>query len=203
MFCPGCGLKNEHANQYCRACGTDLRPVRVALEKPDNVTQSAVSAREEIGRAVAAKIRGTHNATELKIVAEEVLPEIEKFLESPAEKRLRRIRNGTILSSIGFGTSLALLLFSAVSKEEEMLFLAALGAITFFLGLGFVINGFFSTVPKNSLSDKSSDAEIQLQLDNNSADTNELILPESKNLFSTVTEHTTQHLEEKSKILRK
>jgi uncharacterized membrane protein YvbJ len=54
MFCPSCGLEEGQLNQFCRACGADLRVVQVALETPDNITQSAVSAREEIGRAIAA-----------------------------------------------------------------------------------------------------------------------------------------------------
>lgn len=203
MFCPGCGLKNEYANQYCRACGTDLRPVRFVLEKPDNITQSAVSAREEIGRAFASRIRQTSDAVEMKIVAENVLPEIEKFLESPAEKRLRRMRAGMILSSVGAGTAIGLSLVAAAMGKEDLLFLAGLGIIAFFIGLGFMLNGFFLTVPRKTLSDKSSDAESQLILDNAANDTNELVLPESKSLFSTVTEHTTQHLDEKSKIARK
>ena len=62
----------------------------MSLERPDSVTASAVSAREEIGRAVAARIREVSDARELKKVAEDVLPEIEKFLESPEEKRMRR-----------------------------------------------------------------------------------------------------------------
>ena len=200
MFCPSCGLQDENANQYCRACGTDLRSVRSTLEKPDNITQSAVSAREEIGRAVASRIRQTQSAVEMKIVAEEVLPEIEKFLESPAERRLRRMRVGTILSSIGAGVAIAFAILSAIANKEEFFMLAGLGVVAFFIGFGFILNGFFLTVPKKSLSDKSSDAERQLQLDN---ETNELVLPESKSLFSSVTEHTTQHLKEKSKVVRK
>src|SRR4051812_49110786 len=108
MFCPGCGLEERQANQFCRACGTDLRHVRQTLERVDNITASAVSARDEIGRAVAARIREAESMHELKKVAEDVLPEIEKFLESPAEKRLRRLRVGTLVSSIGAGASIAL-----------------------------------------------------------------------------------------------
>src|SRR2546425_6524742 len=51
MFCPSCGSEERQASQYCRACGTDLRPVRVSIERPDSITASAVSAREEIGRS--------------------------------------------------------------------------------------------------------------------------------------------------------
>jgi len=103
MFCPSCGSEERQASQYCRACGTDLRPVRMTLERPDSITASAITAREEIGRAVAQQIRQVENAKDLKKVAEDVLPQIEKFLESPEEKRLRRMRAGVIVSSIGVG----------------------------------------------------------------------------------------------------
>ena len=36
--------------------------MRVSLERPDSITASAVSAREEIGRAVAQKIREVEDA---------------------------------------------------------------------------------------------------------------------------------------------
>ena len=103
MYCPGCGSEERQASQFCRACGTDLRGVRVSLERPDSVTASAVTAREEIGRAVAQKIREVQDARELKKVAEDVLPEIEKFLESYEEKRLRRVRAGVVVAASGLG----------------------------------------------------------------------------------------------------
>src|SRR6202171_1502752 len=101
-------------SQYCRACGTDLRPVRTTLESPDSITASAVSAREEIGRAVADKIREVEDARDLKRVAEDVLPQIEKFLESYEEKRLRRVRAGIIVAASGFGTGMLGLTMSLV-----------------------------------------------------------------------------------------
>ena len=196
MFCPECGIEERQTNQFCRGCGTDLRRVRVAVETPDSITASAMSARDEIGRAVAAKIRETQNAHELKTVAEDVLPGIEKFLESPAEKRLRRIRLGTTLSSIGVGAAIALSLVALVTRKEEFLFLAGLGFINFFIGLGFIINGYFLTVPKMNLFDRSSDADSQRQLDRISGNTNDLRLAEPPVQFSSVTEHTTRHLKE-------
>ncbi|MBK7932582.1 MAG: zinc ribbon domain-containing protein [Acidobacteria bacterium] len=110
MFCPDCGIEERQANQFCRACGTDLRRVRVAVSSPDSITASAVSARDEIGRAIADKIRETQGAYELKKVAEDVLPEIEKFLESPEEKRMRRMRVGMLLSCIGLGAAIGITL---------------------------------------------------------------------------------------------
>src|SRR5215467_14102582 len=139
MFCPSCGSEERQASQYCRACGTDLRVVRVSLERPDSITASAVSARDEIGRAVAQKIREVEDARELKKVAEDVLPQIEKFLESPEEKRLRRMRAGTIISTIGIGATIAMLMGSSVSQpgdRDGFMLGAGLAVVTFFIGLG-------------------------------------------------------------------
>src|SRR6267142_3367581 len=110
MYCPGCGSEERQISQYCRACGTDLRVVRVSLERPDAITESAISAREQIGRAVAEKIREVADTRDLKRVAEDVLPQIEKFLESPEEKRLRRMREGVITAATGLGASVVALL---------------------------------------------------------------------------------------------
>ena len=202
MFCPACGIVDTQSSQFCRACGSDLRSVRSALEKPDNVTASAVSARDEIGHAVAVKIRETQSAYELKKVAEDILPQIEKFLESPEERRLRRVRIGSIIASAGAGTTLGLFILGSVTRESGFLFLACLGLVTFFVGLGFIFNGIFLTVPKKSLKDKSSEAESQRDIDGLSGNTNDLQLPQPVNLFSSVTEHTTQHLKENQPISR-
>ena len=202
MFCPGCGLEEIHSNQFCRACGTDLRTVRFALERPDNITASAVSARDEIGRAIAAKIRETQSTYELKKVAEDVLPEIEKFLESPEEKRMRRIRNGTIVTSVGAGVTVGFVIASILMNDNGVFFFVGLGVVTFFIGLGLILNALLFTVPKKKLTDKSIDAQSQRKLDVADAETNELKLPESNHIFTSVTEETTRHLEEKQPLPR-
>lgn len=202
MYCPDCGIEDKQSNQFCRACGTDLRPVRNAIAQPDSITASAASARDEIGRAVAAKIRESRSAGELAVVAEDVLPEIEKFLESPEEKRLRRMRTGMILSSIGFGTATGISIVSLLMKDSDVIFLAALGVVCFFIGLGFILNGVFLTVPRKGLPDKSSEADSQRELDGPRAQTNDLVLPQANSLFSSVTENTTQHLKQKDLLER-
>ena len=87
MFCPSCGSEERQASQFCRACGTDLRVVRIGLERPDSITASAISAREEIGRAVAEKVREMEDPRYMRRFAQYVLPKIDKFLESHEEKR--------------------------------------------------------------------------------------------------------------------
>lgn len=196
MFCPSCGFEEKLVNQFCRACGSNLSIVRVALEKPDNITQSAVFARDEIGRAIAAKIRETRQISEFAKVAEDLLPEIEKFLESPAEKRMRRIRTGTIITSIGLGAAIAFSLISFFIKDD-LIILAGLGVVALFIGLSFIINGLLFTVPKKTVSDNSSEADTQRQLDAANT-TNELVLPPSNQVFSSVTEHTTHQLKQKN-----
>jgi hypothetical protein len=195
MFCPGCGLEEIQSNQFCRACGADLRMVRSVLERPDTITASAVSARDEIGRAIAAKIRETMSTRELATVAEDVLPEIEKFLESPQEKRMRRVRTGTTITSVGLGVAISFALLSIFAKED-LFVLAALGVVVFFLGLGFVVNGLLLTIPKKSLPDRLTESPDQHIVDTSKSSTNELQFPEKNTELSSVTEHTTRHLTE-------
>jgi len=168
MFCPSCGSEERQASQFCRACGTDLRAVRVSLERPDSVTASAVSAREEIGRAVASKIREVHDAKELKKVAEDVLPQIEKFLESPEEKKLRRIRSGVVVSAAGVGGTIFMLLMSAFERgpdAEKLLGVAGLGVACFLIGIGLIINALFFTKLRKQVEDHSLDARDQNLID--------------------------------------
>ena len=198
MFCPGCGSEERQASQFCRACGTDLRVVRVSLERPDSITASAVSAREDIGRAVAAKIREVEDAGELKQVAEDVLPQIEKFLESYEEKRLRRVRVGVVTAAAGLGGAIFMALMSAFIRDADALLgVAGLGVATFLIGIGLIINALFFTKPRNQLDDHSPDARAQNLLDagyappqSRSQTTSNL----SNAAGSSITEHTTHHL---------
>jgi hypothetical protein len=173
--------------------------VRVSLERPDSITESAVSAREEIGRAVAQKIREVEDARELKKVAEDVLPQIEKFLESPEEKRLRRMRVGTIISTVGLGTTMGMMImaFAAQSADKEGFMLASgLGVACFFIGLGFILNALLFTRPRKDVSDHSPDARAQSEIDGTHSQ-GQLRSPTTSNLAppaGSVTEHTTLHL---------
>jgi hypothetical protein len=200
MYCPECGIEERNANQFCRACGTDLRRVRTSVEAPDSITASAVSARDEIGRAVAARIRETQDAYELKKVAEDVLPEIEKFLESPDEKRLRRMRVGTIISLVGLGVTLGITVTAVASNDPELMIVAALGVVAFFIGIAFLLNGIFLSVPKKGLADRTADAQTQRQLDG--VETAKRSLTDAPAGFMSVTENTTRHLRDATARVR-
>ena len=199
MFCPTCGSEERQLSQFCRACGTDLRAVRVTLERPDAITESAVSARDHIGRAIADKIRMTESASELQKVAEEVLPEIEKFLESPADRRLRRLRAGTIMAFIGIGATFGG--FVAGRRQPDLIVLVIPGMIMLFIGLAIILNGLMFTLSRKRVADHADEALAQKALDTRFKAANGLAaeaptnaLNSGERTLSSVTEHTTHQL---------
>jgi hypothetical protein len=210
MFCPSCGSEERQASQFCRACGTDLRAVHLGLERPDSITASAESAREEIGRAVAERIRQMEDARTMERFAHSVLPKVEKFLESPEEKRLRRLRSGTITALIGLAVGIpSLLLLSIANKDEAEIFLgwmSVLALITFATGLALLINGLLFSKSRKEIADRSSRALSQELLDRgytrphagSRVEANPLPrAPTTSNLVhppDSVTEQTTLHL---------
>lgn len=201
MYCPSCGTEERSSNQFCRACGADLRSVMSAMAVSDSITASASAAREQIGQAIAVKIKDIRKVSELSELAEDVLPEIEKFLESPEEKRLRRMRNGTTVACIGLGVTLAFITASFF-MDKDLIILAALGSVTLFIGISLFLNGYFLTVPKKAMSDHSSEGDSQRELDGKMHTTSELEMPAREHLFTSVTEGTTRHLSKKNKTAK-
>ena len=199
MFCPSCGSKGNHSNQFCRSCGMDLDIVQKMIENPSSVKGLAVSPRDEIGRAFAQKIRDSNSPSELAELVEDSLPEIKKLLESSEEKRLRRMRKGTIISSSGLGVTLMYLLMILNGSGAPSIMMVGLGLIAFLIGLGFIINGLFFTSPENPYLEKES--KTQDKVEGSSADTNDLLMPPTaQREFSSVTENTTRHLKNKKPI---
>ena len=211
MFCPSCGSEERQMSQFCRACGTNLQPVRMSLERPDSITASAVSARDEIGRAVAEKIREMESSRDLKRVAEDVLPQIEKFLESPEEKRMRRLRAGVITASVGLGVAIPSILLTSVAQTDDatkgLLMAFLLATVTFMIGLGLLLNGLVFSRPRKGVEDHSVDASTQNLLDAGysppqlrpGTERPEVFRAPATSSFapsasSSITEHTTHHL---------
>lgn len=202
MYCPSCGSEERQLSQFCRACGTDLRVVRTSLERPDPITASAASAREHIGMAIADQVRQMKSAKELERMAEDVLPPLEKFLESPEEKRLRRIRSGVITAAVGMGATLVTIV---MAMDNVGLFpVMTPWLVTFLVGVGMIVNGLLFTVPRKDLPGQTADAQLQQALD---ASLNRIayeVHPE-RNLTNelvpatppkaSITEHTTHHLQ--------
>ena len=196
MFCPSCGSEERQVSQFCRACGADLRVVRASLERPDAITASAASARDEIGHAIADRIRELKKGSDLSKVAEEVLPQIEKFLESPQQRRLRGIREGVVTSAIGLGATVFFFVWSL--NDRDMLFLTGLGVTAFLIGLGLIVNALLFTVPKQHVPDHSLNTGrrdlIEAAPDRVTLVKSELSSAEPLTPPPSVTEQTTHHL---------
>ena len=210
MFCPSCGSDEREASQFCRACGTDLRVVRIGLERPDSITASAVSAREEIGRAVAEKVREMEDPRYMRRFAQYVLPKIDKFLESPEEKRLRRLRAGMIATLIGPAIGIpAIVALPHIHDRDFTIFLAyvaVFAAVTLATGLGLLLNGLLFSRPRKGVPDNSSEAQMQNLMDKgyvapplrSSTEAQPTLHAQTTSDLSragsSVTEHTTHHL---------
>lgn len=204
MFCPSCGSEERQLSQFCRACGTDLRVVRAGLEGADNVTDAAVKARDQIGRAIADKIRELKKPGELAKMAEDVLPKIEEFLESPEEKRLRRMRSAVITSAIGLGVMISFILVALAANDPGLLIPAGGGLVTFLISIAMMLNARLFTVPKNQITDHSPEAALQKALDRSSlgaVDAPRKLFP-AQTQPPSIIEHTTHRLQTGPPIAR-
>jgi hypothetical protein len=194
MYCPSCGSDERQPSQYCRVCGSDLPAVRLTLERPDSITASAISARRQISLAIADRIRQVQKTKDLEHIAEDVLPQIEKFLESPEERRLRRIRAGLITTAIGLGATIGA--FMLALNKVDMIPLIAPMLVLFLVGVGVVINGLWFTLPRKQLPQPDWDDLPQEKPEIAPRTTiQNLSAPPYQSLpSSSVTEHTTHHL---------
>jgi hypothetical protein len=209
MFCPGCGLKEERAVQFCRACGADLGSVRETLERADAPEPSVTAAREEIARAIAARIK---EGQWWQVGA--LAPEAEKLFESPRDRRerlrrhdegqrLARLRGGTITAAVGLGLIILFQLLRVVDNRAVILLGPSI--LVLLIGLGVLVNGLLFTAPKGSRQlpdaapDLLPDDAPRPTLSDNS--TSELDAPRVESgpahasfIPASVTEHTTRHL---------
>lgn len=204
MFCPSCGSEERQLSQFCRACGADLRIVRAGLGRSDAVTDAAATARDEIGRAIADKIRELKKPSDLAEIAENVLPKIEEFLESPEEKRLRRMRSAVITSAIGLGILISFIIVALAANDPGLLIPAGGGLVTFLISMGMILNAKLFTVPKNQITDDSPDAALQKALDRSpsgAADAPKELSPAQKQPPSVI-EHTTHRLQSDPAVAR-
>lgn len=199
MFCPNCGLEDPGRSQFCRSCGVELNIVRRALERPDAVTASSINARDQIGKAVADRIRDLRTAGDLKKLAENVLPEIEKFLESPEERRLRNMRGGTITTAVGLGLILFFMFLSTIVRGNDYLTLIVMGGsagiMIVLVGLAVLINArWLTAVTKSTEPSRQVSKKLLINVEKNSDLLNGPPSSESLSDLRSVTEGTTRQL---------
>ena len=105
------------------------------------------------------------------------------------------------MSFIGLGVTIAFAIIGAIS-DDDLFKVAGLGFVCLFVGLAFIVNGLMFSVPKKIIADKSSEGESQRRLDYVDPQTSGLKLPESNQIFTSVTEETTRQLKEKQPVPR-
>src|SRR5215831_7664881 len=198
MFCPYCAAEDRDQSQFCRSCGAELHVVRTALQRPDAITTSAASAREEIGRAIADRIREIKKDGDLRHVVEDVLPKVEKFLESPEERRMRQFREGVISAAVGLAVSLLFLFVSPFTNggREQMFSLIAAGGgvVALMVGIGLIINARWFTVPVKTLDRSQSVAKRMISAEFSTGSLEQAPPPPRDSDLPSVTEGTTRQL---------
>lgn len=202
MFCPACGLKEDRPVQFCRACGADLRAVRGALEQPEAAEPSVAAAREEVARALAARIK---EGEWWHVGA--LAPEVEKLFESPGarrerlrrqdeERRLGRLRAGTITAAVGLGLVVLFQLLRIMDDRAVLLLGPSL--LVFIIGLGVIVNGIFFTLPREPRRDAPRDERRPPPPDNSTSELDAPargeLGPDASFVPASVTEQTTRHL---------
>jgi hypothetical protein len=172
MYCPRCATQNLDDAKFCRACGTNLEAVALALSDKESPAKPTKKTKT---------------------------PEKEK---SWPEKRTEAVKNiveggGLLVASALIGVALGLF-----SKEPDWIiiwlvfvgWMACWGVISMVSGIGNLLEARFMMRQMGQTADKASDAKTELP----SADEQRL-LPEplpASNLSSplSVTEHTTEPL---------
>ncbi|MFL6334905.1 MAG: hypothetical protein ACJ754_16460 [Pyrinomonadaceae bacterium] len=203
MFCPACGLKEDRPVQFCRACGADLRAVRAALEPSEAAEPSVAAAREEVARALAARIKEGEWWQ-----AGALAPEVEKLFESPSarrerlrrqdeEQRLGRLRGGTITAAVGLGLVILFQLLRIM--DDRAVLLVGPSILVFIIGLGLLVNGLFFTLPRESRLGPARDKRRELSPDISTSELDasprgELGAASPSFIPISVTEQTTQNL---------
>lgn len=204
MFCPQCGSSHSDDLKFCKTCGANLMAVRKAVESPETVerfnwnktwlSEMLLSGEESVKRAA----------------------EIERLQGiTPETKRRAEIKAGIITASVGAGvmvTTYMVMLgivlggFVSPAVAEILSRVWIAGSIPMLVGAALIFNGSF-------VSKKSDDADTGVRIPN--AQTNELaeppnasfLGPAETNMLGTdvysVTDDTTQHLEEPVRSPRK
>jgi len=201
MFCPNCGIDDPNNNQFCRCCGTSLQAVRSVLEHPDAITTSAVTAREGIGRAIADKIAEFEDAHELRQAVHELLPAMQRFLESPEERslhkreqRLNQMREGALTAVVGVAIIIPSLLLSWITQKEMILIVSALGLLVFLIGLGITITASRFTCFPKAFPSSIQNVNARMDLVDEPKSLRAGDAPEQRSKFHSVTEGTTREL---------
>jgi hypothetical protein len=177
--------------KFCKVCGANLEAVRLALTNPE------AAKKFDSGNTWLAEMFQSGKAAELHKL------EMERQMGiTPEVKRYNEIKAGVIVSSVGVGLTIFLMVFmqgvihagvsDAAAEVLSRLWIA--GVIPFFVGLALMVNGLVVSkrmveIQQREMKRGALEGETATQRSLRTADTNEFVPPG----FS-VTDQTTRHL---------
>lgn len=191
MLCPRCTSNQSDEIKFCTSCGANLQAVREALMARD------AGKKFDWGDTWLAEMFRSGQAAELHKA------EMERKLGiTPEVKRYNEIKAGVIVSSVGIGIAIFLLIFmrgligSVTPEAAEILSRVWIaGVIPFMVGLALIVNGL--VVSRKLVEIAERNEKRAKELDGGAAprtlrpaDASEFI-PAS---MGSVTEQTTRHL---------
>jgi hypothetical protein len=172
MYCPRCATQNLDGAKFCRACGTNLETVALALAQQLDPAQSDKDA--------ATKPKAAKNK-----------------LEKRSEGLTKIVRGTGMIGASGL-VGAALALFS--NKPDWIIvwmifagWLACLGVISFVAGIAALIESGFTPLPEGHTAEEPASRTMPLR----SGDDQEILPPTTSpnlSLPSSITEHTTELL---------
>ena len=195
MFCPNCANQSTDDQKFCKACGTNLVSVNLAMQDPRSLMTE-----HEWKRM---RLRG-RNFSEADFDAVVKRMGSQNFTRSRGDRSAvqatRLMQAGIITGCIGMGVTIFLyILFTAIAKTETnpediavLHSMWAVGLVPFFVGLGLFLSGVL-------FRRKTEDTPIQTPQIGlpNSLSTQGLLTPQKGETFTpSVTEHTTRNLYE-------
>jgi hypothetical protein len=196
MLCPRCASNQNDDIKFCTFCGANLQAVREALDAPEKKFDWSETWVAEMFRSgQAAEMRKLEMERRLGI--------------TPEVKRYNEIKAGVIVSSVGVGLAIFLLVFMqgiatrvAPDVAEIITRIWVAGVIPFMIGLALIVNGL--VVSKKMVEVMEREQKAAKPLEEGATprglrgpDTSEFIP-----LNTSVTDQTTRHLENAERKIR-
>jgi hypothetical protein len=191
MVCPRCNANQSDDIKFCTSCGANLQAVREALELRDS------GKKFDWGDTWVAEMFMSGKAAELRKL------EMERRLGiTPEVKRYNEIKAGVIVSSVGIGLAIFLLIFMqgivgqvGPGAAEIVTRLWIAGIIPFMVGLALIINGLVVSKRIVEAFEREQKRDHSLE---GAPDPRGLRAPDTSEFIPTnfsVTDSTTRHLE--------
>lgn len=185
MNCPKCAQENPEGTRFCRKCGATLDyidPARANTNIVNSRMDELPISRERVARTLLNRIESydpktADNSSLTRIFGvgpandvHHLIEVLNQLLETPGERRHKRLRDGIITACSGLGIALFLRIFlsplgHAIPYEMGLLLRSvwAVGLVPLFVGLGLILSAFFTPENRGLPADPSQETAPHLQ----------------------------------------